>query len=335
MIVAELAGSSSCRPNTPILRNNHVTDIWTLTGASTDIHIDTGTLACSKARRAEATVHAEVSRVERVFSIDDDTSILNRWIDDASMKTSGEFEELLATALMWQRVSRGVFNVSTRRLRNLWEQAAADGCQPSPGELHELAIDITEPPYRFDGHVLRQLRNCREVDLSAIAEGFAIDVATEAVLRRCDLTDLTVSAFDKIVHRGDVDLSVSIDAFADCDGVSPTVTLRNAAVALRLSKGRGPLIDGERVATDVFDPRTARKVKGGVSVAVVAPDATTADAVATIVSIMSPEHGISFVDSLNSVGRSRHPSERSTDANSGIQCWTLDVHGALRSTGPG
>lgn len=309
--------------------------IWTLTGTPGDIHIDTGTRTRSRVRRAEAIVHAEVNRVEQVFSIDDHTSILNRWIDDVSMTTSGEFEELLATALMWQRVSRGVFNVSTRRLRNLWEQAAADGCQPSPGELHELAIDITEPPYRFDGHVLRQLRNCREVDLSAVAEGFAIDVASEAALRRCDLTHLTISAFDKVVHRGDVDISVSIDAFAECDGASPTVTFRNAAVALRMSKGRGQLMHGERVATDVFDPRTARQVKGGVSVAVVAPDATTADAVATIVSIMAPGHGNIFVDSLNSAGRSRHPSERSTDANSGIQCWTLDNHRVLRSTGTG
>lgn len=308
--------------------------IWTLTGAPADIHIDIGPLARSRARRAEAIVHAEVSRVERVFSIDDDTSILNRWIDDPSMKTSGEFDELLATALMWQRSSRGVFNVSTRRLQNLWEQAAADGCQPSPGELHELAIDITEPPYRFDGHVLRQLRNCRELDLSAIAEGFAIDVASEAALRRCNLTHLTIAACDKIVHRGPVDIDVSIGAFADCHGASPTVTLRNAAVALRLSNGRGPLMDGDRVAaTDMFDPRTAQRVNGGVSVAVVAPDATTADAVATIVSVMAPGHGLDFVDALNSAGRSRHPSERSTDANGAIQCWTLDNQGVLRSTG--
>jgi thiamine biosynthesis lipoprotein len=309
--------------------------IWELTGAPADIHIDTGTLDRSTARRAEAIVHAEVSRIERVFSIDDDTSILNRWIDNPSIKTSSEFEELLATALRWQRWSRGVFNVSTRRLRNLWEQAAADGCQPSPGELDELAIDITEPPYRFDGHVLRQLRNCRELDLNAIAEGFAIDVASEAALHRCDLTHLTISACDKIVHRGPAGIDVSISALAGRDDASPTVTLRNAAVVLRLSNGRGPLMDGERAATDVFDPRNAQQVKGGVSVAIAAPDATTADAVATIVSVMEPEDGLDFVDALNSAGRTRHPSERSTDTFGAIQCWTLDAQGVLRSAGPG
>jgi hypothetical protein len=55
--------------------------IWELTGAPADIHIDTGTLDGSTARRAEAIVHAEVSRIDRVFSIDDDTSILNRLCD--------------------------------------------------------------------------------------------------------------------------------------------------------------------------------------------------------------------------------------------------------------
>lgn len=251
---------------------------WRLTGARADTYVAVEPHEGSNAQAAEEIVHAEIGRLEQVFGIDDDTSMLNRWIVDPSTRTSNEFDELLSTALRWQRSSRGVFNVSTRRLRDLWEQAAADGCQPSPGEMHELAIDIADAPYRFEGHLLRRLRDCRGLDLSAIVTAFVVDAAVEAASWRCDLSGLTVSADDKIVHPGSPGIDIGIEALTDRFGDFPTLTLRDAAVAVRLGDRRG--VGGR--ATNVFDPLTGHRVSDGVSVAVVAPDATTADAVATM-----------------------------------------------------
>ncbi len=257
--------------------------------------------------------------------------MLNRWVDDPSITTSNEFDRLLSRALSWQRLSRGIFNVSTRRLRNLWEQAAADGCQPSPGELHELAIEMAEAPYRFDGHLLRKVRDCGGLDLSAIAKGFGIEVAADTALTRCGLDELTVDAGDKIIHRGAGGVNVRIMALTDCVGAMPTFTLRNAVVAVLTSGQRG---DDGRVVR-VVDPRTGRTVDGSGSVAVVAPDATTADAVATIVSVLSPADALNFVDALNSPSRPRHPSEVLDHVASGaVQCWIVDARREAHYTGP-
>lgn len=76
-------------------------------------------------------------------------------------------------------------------------------------------------------------------------------------------------------------------------------------------------------------------MNGGVPVTVVAPNATTADAVATIVSVMAPGQGLNFVGALNSPDRARHPSESFNEVAGGpIECWVLDAHDGLRQAEP-
>jgi hypothetical protein len=109
------------------------------------------------ASRAEAIGREEICRLELVFSLEDGTSMLNRWIGDPLITTSNAFDRSPSTSITWRRLSRGACNVSMRRLRDLRGKAAADGCRPRPAERHELVVDMAEEPYRFDGRVLRQL----------------------------------------------------------------------------------------------------------------------------------------------------------------------------------
>ena len=48
----------------------------------------------------------------------------------------------------------------------------------------------------------------------------------------------------------------------------------------------------------MLDPRTGQPVAHSASATVVAPDATTADAVATVASVLVPDEAVAFVDSL-------------------------------------
>lgn len=300
-------------------------------GAAGDVSVVVGPDDDVEATIAEEIVREEIGRLGQVFDIDDDTSLINRWIDDASIATSNEFDRLLSTAMMWQRLSRGAYNVSMRRLHDLWERAAADGCRPSPGELHELAREITQEPYRLEGRVLRQLSDCRGLDLSAIVTGFILDVATEVAMSRCRLDSLTVIAGERVVSRGRADVEVCVATLADRSGASPTFTLRNSAVATLRPNHHDP---GQRSAR-VLDPLTGHVISNSVSVAVVAPDATTADVVAAVVRTMTPARGLNFVDALNSPGRARHPSEFSSAVTAGaIRCWIVDARREAHSAAP-
>ncbi len=306
---------------------------WPLLGTVVEIRITAKDR--SNAERAEQVVCDEITRLEQLFSVYDDNSMLTRWIADSSATTCNEFDELLEMALRWQRCSRGAFNVSTRRLWNLWARAAADGCRPSQGELHELAVDIHEAPYRFDGHVLHQTGDCSGVDLNAIAKGFIVDLASETAWRLCELDSLTVGAGGDVAHRGPSPVQIGIeDPSKLLDDAPPmlTVEVHNSAVATSGSARRGVSV-GKEWISHVIDPRTGQPAYGSASVTVVAPNATTADVVATIVSVMEPAEGLAFIDTLNSTRTSGHPAESFAEVSTGpIACWIVDRHGAVVSS---
>ncbi|MFN3255355.1 MAG: FAD:protein FMN transferase [Ilumatobacter sp.] len=96
------------------------------------ISVDVGASDAANAVRAAEMIRCEISRLEQMFSLSNDASMLNRWIADPSTNTTDKFDRLLAAGIGWQRVSRGAYNISMRRLRDLWDLAAAAGCQPSP-----------------------------------------------------------------------------------------------------------------------------------------------------------------------------------------------------------
>lgn len=292
---------------------------------SDQVRVTVGADDESKASLADEIVREEIDRLGQVFTAADGTSMLDRWIDDPSVATSAEFDRLLTTAVAWQHLSRGAFNVSMRRLHDLWNRAAADDCRPSTGELHELAVEIAEAPYGVVDSALRQLRDCRGLDLSSIVDGFIIDVATDVAIHRCHLGGLTVCVDDKVVHRGPLAVDVSIAALVELSGRSPTFTVRDAAVTV---------LDASQRSSRVLDPLTGHSVDDAVSVVVVAPDATTADVVGAVVRAMPPERARAFVDSLNSPRRTRHPSEFALRTSSGpIRCWILDVEGNVHDSG--
>ena len=294
---------------------------------SQDMSVAVGPADGSSAVLADEIVRAEIARLEQVFSTRDATSMLNRWILDPSTNTTDEFDRLLAAALVWQRRSRGAYNVCIGRLRDLWDRAAAAGCQPSPGELHELVEEIAEPPYCFEGNALQQIRNCSGLDVAVIAPGFMIDAAVEMAMSTLQLGGLTISTPSRTVHRGATDIGTSVGAIAEGFGVSELL-LRNAAVTIIADK-RNP----NEGPSDVLDPLTGSRVPNAISVAVVAPNAVTADAVAAAVRIMPTARGLDFVRGLNQPVRKTHPSEFLTELPSGpIRCWIVDTHHGIQDS---
>ncbi len=285
-----------------------------------NISVDVGSGDPANAVRADEMIRYEISRLEQTFRVGNDASMLNRWVADPSTHTTDEFDRLLAAGVGWQRMSRGAFNVSMRRLRDLWDRAAAAGCQPSPGELHEAVEDIADAPYHFEADTLRQLRDCSAIDLDAIVPGFVIDIAVDKAMRAFDLGAVTVSTRNRTLHRSAADTRRSGTAFVECFGGSG-VFLQNATLTLL-----GPThASNSRRPDDVLDPLTGRRVSNTISVAVTAPDAVTADAVATAVRVMSTADGLDFVRRLNQPPVARHPSEFTAGITAGpIRCLILD-----------
>ena len=99
-----------------------------------------------------------------------------------------------------------------------------------------------------------------------------------------------------------------------------TIELCNGAVATSGSARRGVWV-ADQWHSHVLDPRTGHPACDSASVTVVAPNASTADVVATIVSVMEPAEGLQYVDLLNVMRMGP------------IECWIVDQNGRIHHAG--
>ena len=172
---------------------------------------------------AEDAVLAECDRLEDLLSAYRPDSAWNQWRDGRVAAPAVEVAALLRLAAEWFERSDGAFNPQAGVLRARWLRAAAEGQEPLPDELTELARGIAGLPYTVavDGTVERH-GDCTHLDLHAIAKGWVADRAADAALAVEGVTDVVVNLGGDLRHRGDGELVVRIeDPRTPFDNASP------------------------------------------------------------------------------------------------------------------
>lgn len=255
------------------------------------------------ARRVEDVVLAEFDRLEALFSVYRVDSALVRWRTAAIDGPGPEVTDVLALAEHWWRVGDGAFHPATAAMTACWRRAATTGVPPSDDELDALAGGAATLPYTVVDGRLRRTGDATGVDLNALAKGWIVDRAVRAGRAVDGVTRLVVNAGGDLVHRGDGEVVVAIeDPSRPHQNAAPIdrLAISNEALATSGSAHRGVRVAG-RWYGHVIDPRTARPVDHVRSASVVAPDAATADAVATIVGVWPVDRSLELVDTLDGV----------------------------------
>jgi thiamine biosynthesis lipoprotein len=256
------------------------------------------------AATVEQRVLAEIDRLEAVFSIYDDASELCRWRRGDDRASSDELALVLEVAARWYARSDGAYNPMVGVITERWRAASASGTPPSARERSAAAASIASLPYSVvDGHAIRH-GNCGGLDLNAGAKGYIVDRALAAGLAEGSAIGLTVNLGGDLAHHGADSLLVGIEDPNDPhDNVPPKVVveIRGGGLATSGSARRGFHV-GNTWWGHVLDPRTAMPVAHVASVSAIAPDAMTADFVATIIAVLGPRDGLAFADSIDDVG---------------------------------
>jgi len=261
--------------------------------------------------RVRASRDAEMGRVEAVFSRyrrDSVISRLNREAGRRPIKVSGEVFRLLQRCVEFSRLTDGAFDVTVTPLIGLWRNAARRGVAPAPDEVERAKALVGWRLIRFDPaqQTVHFAREGVQLDLGGIAKGYAIDRAI-AALQKAGIRRALVNAGGDVYGLGSKPVGRAWNVGiqdprrpADTESLIQVIEVMDAGVATSGNYRRFTVIQGRRYS-HILDPRTGIPADAVPSVSVLAPDATTADALATGLSVLGVAKGLAVVEKLKNV----------------------------------
>ncbi|MDP8263848.1 MAG: FAD:protein FMN transferase [Candidatus Aceula lacicola] len=209
---------------------------------------------------------------------------------------------LLKDAQKYSTMTNGAFDVTVGPLVLLWQKAGEAGTMPSQLEIEQEKEKVGFHNIEFlkDSKV-RMLHPGTKIDLSAIAKGYAVDQAAQA-LRDAGINNFLINAGGDIFVSGkncqNNEWSVGIQNPSQPEVLLDTLYVTNAAITTSGDYEQYHIIEQERYS-HIIDPRTGYPARSVKSATVVAKSAEQADAFSTAFCVLGPKESISWVDQID------------------------------------
>jgi FAD:protein FMN transferase len=246
----------------------------------------------------------EIRRLENMLSTWIETSELSRVNQAAGLKpigVSAETFDLLRRALEVAEDTEGGFNIAIGPAVRLWNIPEA------PRIPSAMELEIAAPYVDYRRIHLDQSRRTvflekpgMRIDIGGIGKGFAAEKAA-AVMRESGATGGLVAVagdFRVFGRRADgTAWPLGIQHPREPGKVLAMLDVTDEAISTSGDYERYFLKDGVRYH-HILDPQTLQPARLCQSVTIIAPDATTADALATGVFVMGPARGMTLVERL-------------------------------------
>lgn len=294
------AGPDQPAPHEPTLQRHEFSQVEMAVPVRIILYAPDAPTATRVAKAAFARIHA----LNAVFSDYDPNSELNRLCrataEGEPVPVSDDLWRVLARAADLSQRSDGAFDVTVGPVVRLWRRARRQQRLPSPERLTPARRLVGHRLVRLDpqNRTATLLKHGMQLDLGGIAKGYAVDAAL-AVLKKSGINRALVDAGGDMAlgdpPPGKSGWRIGI-ARLTADG-PPTRILSLASTAVATSGDTWQFVQiGGRRYSHIVDPRTGLGLTDHSSVTVVTPDATTADALASAVSVLGPEKGLKLVE---------------------------------------
>lgn len=251
----------------------------------------------------------EMSRIEGIMTDYSDTSQVGRINTTAGRDTipvCDELAYLIGRSLEYSLKSDGRFDISIGPLVKGWDFLSSDPRVPTPIQIRTMRRLVDYRKVNIKGNRIWLASRAMRIDLGAIAKGFAVDRSL-AILARNGIS------------RALVDLGGNLGVV--WDGKRP---FESDIVEILIRHPRKPgkffgsfRMGGGGVSTSgdyqryfvhdgiryhhILDPTTGYPAKDVVSVTIIADDATTADALSTMVFVLGKKKGMDYILSHDGV----------------------------------
>lgn len=237
----------------------------------------------------------EVDARMSTWKPDSEVSRFNGHLSTEAFAVSVETLEVVARAQEVSEETGGAFDITVAPLIDAWGFGAQQPqAPPSERELkalndrvgyHRLRLDLT-------AGTLTKLHPELEINLSAIAKGYAVDRVVGA-LRRAGVGSALVEVGGEVFALGrpaaDRKWRVAIERPDGSGATQRIVELEDRALATSGDYRNFRTLDDGSTVSHLFDPRIRAPIQhNGASVSVTASDCTTADAWATALFVLGP-----------------------------------------------
>jgi thiamine biosynthesis lipoprotein len=267
-------------------------------------HVAVTALGPSGERLEDAIARAfeEMDRLIGLLSRHDRTSPVSHL--NATGRLDGpppEVRAVVGAGLAFHGASAGAFDISVAPLLELFgARLGADApSAPSAAEVRETLERVGARHVAASRRRIAFARTGMAITLDGIAKGYIVD-ALARVLERHGVKRYLVDAGGDIRSRGTKEggapWAVAVRDPSGGETYPDVVALRDGAVAT--SGTYEVFFDHARAFHHIVDARTGWSPTHSVSVSILAPTATAADALATAVLVMEPRAGVAFVERL-------------------------------------
>jgi len=256
------------------------------------------------AQRALDAAFARIEQLNGVFSDYDSESEAGRLSHaspmPAAVPVSDEMFAVLDYSARLSRETDGGFDVTVGPISRLWRRARRQKQLPAPQRLQEAlaSVGYRQLELDADGRTARLAAPGMRLDFGGVAVGFAVDEALK-VLNRHGLTRALVNGSGDIVlgdpPPGEIGWRIGVAPLEPDQPPSRLLRLAHCGVSTSGDAWQYVEIDGRRYS-HIVDPQTGLGLTTRSSVSVIATDGMAADALATAVSVLGAERGLTLVE---------------------------------------
>lgn len=249
----------------------------------------------------------DVEDLLTIYRDDSEVAQLNQSAADGWTSVSPELFRFLKTCKRLYEQTNATFDPAAGELIRLWKSARDQGRIPFSGEIQaslemsgmdHVLLDAETPEVKFQ-------RPGLSLDFASIGKGYGIDRAAEHI-RREDVDSFLLhggqsSLFASGTHSGHDGWPVGLKNPLFTEKRYATLLLKDQGMATSGSNVQFFRFDGKRYG-HLLDPRIGSPVEGMLSVTVIAPSATIADALSTAFYVMGLDNALQYCDDHPEIG---------------------------------
>lgn len=250
----------------------------------------------SHAQEALTAAETEINRLDSLFSISSETGDIYRVNQNGSGELSEDTRTLLSSALEYFQETDGIFDCTIEPVMEAWGFPSQNYRVPDEAELETLLTHVDASAVSLTGNHVALPDDVR-LDLGGIAKGFT-SARVMKVFAEHGVTSGIISLGGNVQTLGtkpDGSLwRVGIQDPNDPNSLFAVVEVSDEAVITSGAYQRYFEQDGIHYH-HIIDPRTGYPANNGlISVTIISPDGTLADALSTSLFIMGPEKAAVF-----------------------------------------